>query len=290
MRIGVIGGSGLYELEGLSGREWLEQTTPFGTPSDAYLHGSFGSHEVYFLPRHGRGHRLMPSEINHRANLFGMKQLGVECILSFSAVGSLREDFRPRDIVLPDQYFDRTKQSGAHTFFGEGIVAHVAFGEPACRGLRGKLAQTIEQVMAKRRADADAPRLHVGGTYVCMEGPAFSTKAESNIYRKLGCDLIGMTSLPEAKLAREAGLCYQSVSMITDYDCWHESEAAVSVEMVVEHMHANASLAKEILRAVLQADLALDPGCTCRQALSTAIATDRGVIPAEVLERLAPLL
>lgn len=290
MKIGVIGGSGLYEFDGLQHPVWREQETPFGAPSDAYLQGQIGEHEVFFLPRHGRGHRLMPTEINHRANILGMKQLGVACILSVSAVGSLREDFRPRDIVLPDQYYDRTKQSRTHTFFGDGVVAHVGFAEPACASLRQSLAQTIGSLLATGDPTAAGPRLHVGGTYICMEGPAFSTKAESHIYRQLGCDLIGMTSLPEAKLAREAEICYQSISMITDYDCWHASEEPVTVEMVTGHMQANAALAKRILQTALQAPLPLTSDCPCRNALGMAIATDKAVIPAEARSRLALLL
>jgi 5'-methylthioadenosine phosphorylase len=293
MKIGVIGGSGLYSMEGLGETTKMLVDTPFGAPSHEYVHGTLGKHDVYFLPRHGVGHRLMPSEINHRANIYGLKELGVEAVISITAVGSLREDYRPRDVVLPDQYYDRTKQSGAHTFFGDGIVGHVGFGDPVCANLRSAIEQATEAVLQGNIANtpgSDLPSLHVGGTYVCMEGPAFSTRAESNIYRKLGCDLIGMTSLPEARLCREAELCYQCISMVTDYDCWHPESASVSVDMVVAHMQANALLAQSILREVMQQDLQGLASCSCRDALSTAIATNHAVIPSETLNRLRLLL
>ncbi len=290
MKIGVIGGSGLYAMDGLGDLEELVVATPFGAPSDVYTKGHLGGHEVFFLPRHGVGHRLMPSEINHRANIYGMKQLGMDLVISVSAVGSLREDFRPRDVILPDQYYDRTKQSQAHTFFGGGMVAHIGFGEPTCAALREQIAQATQKILVQAEDVQDKPSLHVGGTYVCMEGPAFSTRAESNIYRKLGCDLIGMTSLPEAKLCREAGLCYQAIAMITDYDCWHTETESVTVEMVTEHMKANALLAQAILREVIGPDLKLDKSCPCRHALTAAVATAADQIPAAKREQLAVLL
>ncbi|MFU8779878.1 MAG: S-methyl-5'-thioadenosine phosphorylase [Kiritimatiellia bacterium] len=290
MKVGIIGGSGLYAMEGLDVVTSEHVETPFGHPSDCYVCGKLGCHDVYFLPRHGVGHRLMPSEINHRANIYGFKKLGVELVLSVSAVGSLREDFRPRDVVLPDQYYDRTKQSRVHTFFGDGMVAHVGFGEPACPGLRAQLARAGETVLARRGQGEAGPRLHVGGTYVCMEGPAFSTRSESQIYRKLGCDLIGMTSLPEAKLCREAELCYQSISMITDYDCWHPDTSAVTVDMVTAHMQANAVLAQDILREAVTSELHLDAACTCRGALAVSLATDPGRVPEDTREKLSLLL
>ncbi len=290
MKIGVVGGSGLYAMAGLVGASPVTVETPFGAPSDAYIHGTIQEHEVYFLPRHGVGHRLMPSEINHRANVHGFKQLGVEVLISVSAVGSLREDFRPRDVVLPDQYVDRTKQSGSHTFFGNGLVAHVGFGDPTCSGLRAQLAQAIGRVLAGQGQGEQAPRLHVGGTYVCIEGPAFSTRAESNMYRTLGCELIGMTSLPEAKLCREAELCYQAIAMITDYDCWHAEAAAVTVEMVVGHMQANAQLAQAILCEAIGTGLQIDPDCSCRHALSAAIATDLATVDTATKAKLELLI
>jgi len=290
MKIGVIGGSGLYAMEGLEDIRKVAVEIPFGEPSDAYLHGQLGGHDVFFLPRHGVGHRLMPSEINHRANIYGLKKLGVDVVLSVSAVGSLREDFRPRDVVLPDQYYDRTKQSQAHTFFGGGMVAHIGFGDPTCANLRAQIARAAETVLAGWEDTADKPRLHVGGTYVCMEGPAFSTRAESNTYRKHGFDLVGMTSLPEAKLCREAELCYQAIAMITDYDCWHDEAASVTVEMVTAHMQANARLAQAILRELLGPDLVLAADCPCRHALSAALATVREAVPESTRQRMALLV
>lgn len=288
MKIGIIGGSGFYQMDGLSQVESLEIQTPFGAPSDAFVHGVIAGRDVYFLPRHGRGHRILPSEINHRANIFAMKQLGVETVLSISAVGSLREHLRPRDLVLPDQYFDRTKQSREHTFFGDGLVAHVAFGEPACPALRAVIADCASKVVLRREPPSDV-RIHVGGTYACMEGPAFSTKAESGINRQLGCDVIGMTSLPEAKLCREAELCYQSLAMVTDYDSWHDVEEHVSVDMILGHLAANSKLALEILQELIPM-LPQHPDCGCRMALAAAIATDRKSISSELITRLGPLV
>lgn len=288
MKIGVIGGSGFYNMEGLTQIESLEVPTPFGAPSDAIVHGVIAGRDVYFLPRHGRGHRILPSDINHRANIFALKSLGVEIVLSVSAVGSLREHLRPRDLVLPDQYFDRTKQSHGHTFFGDGLVAHVAFGEPACRTLRNTIA-TCAQTVIDRKSPASDVRINVGGTYVCMEGPAFSTKAESNIYRQLGCDVIGMTSLPEAKLCREAELCYQAMAMVTDYDCWHETEEPVSLEMILGHLAANSKLALEILQDLIPTIPETRP-CACASALAYAIATDRNSVPDALVKKLGPLV
>lgn len=292
MKIGVIGGSGLYAMDDLCETRTVHVDTPFGSPSDDYVQGKLGMHDVFFLPRHGVGHRLMPSEINHRANIYGLKKLGVDVVISITAVGSLREDYRPRDVVLPDQYYDRTKQSQSQTFFGDGVVGHVGFGDPVCEKLRSTLAQAIGSVLQSMggASDSDVPCLHIGGTYVCMEGPAFSTRAESNIYRKLGCDLIGMTSLPEARLCREAELCYQCVSMVTDYDCWHPESASVTVDMVVEHMQANALLAQSILREVMQAEMRDLHSCSCHASLSTAIATSHAAIPAATRKKLRLLL
>ena len=287
MKIGVIGGSGLYELDQISELEPIEMETPFGAPSDAYMRGAIGDRDVIFLPRHARGHRLLPSEINHKANIYGFKKLGVDCVVSVSAVGSLREDLHPRDIVLPDQYFDRTKKSLEHTFFGNGVVGHVSFGEPACPALRDVVAATARSVIAAE--GGDAVQVHAGGTYVNMEGPAFSTKAESNTYRKLGFDIVGMTSLPEAKLCREAELCYQAMSMITDYDCWHESEEDVNVEMLLGHLRANTERAKLILQSLIPAIPEQRP-CSCGDALSTALMMDRSMVPTETIERLGPIV
>jgi len=288
MKIGVIGGSGLYDLEGMERVEPIVVDTPFGPPSDPYMHGVIAGRDVYFLPRHGKGHRIMPSEINHRANIFGFKLLGVDCVLSISAVGSLREELRPRDIVLPDQYFDRTKQSREHTFFGDGLVAHVAFGEPSCPTLRQTIVASAREVLARQDPPLNV-RVTDGGTYVNMEGPAFSTKAESNTYRKLGFDVIGMTSLPEAKLCREAELCYQAMAMVTDYDCWHESEAAVTVELVISHLLANSALAKEILKTLIPA-IPEPRRCGCGTALAHALLTERGAAPEAIKRKLAPIV
>jgi 5'-methylthioadenosine phosphorylase len=288
MSIGVIGGSGLYDLEGLQEVESRTLETPFGQPSDAYVRGKLGGHEVYFLPRHGRGHRLLPSEINHRANIFGFKALGVERIVSVSAVGSLKEDIHPRDIVLPDQYFDRTKKSAEHTFFGQGIVAHAPFGEPACAALRRHVGE-----VCRRTVERQSPRpevgVHAAGTYVNMEGPAFSTKAESFFHRRMGFDVIGMTSLAEAKLCRESEICYQAMAMVTDYDCWHDTEEPVTVEMIVSHLMANTHLAKEILREVITS-LPPKRECGCGQAMAGAIFTSAAAMPADRKRALAPLL
>ncbi|MBM4142493.1 MAG: S-methyl-5'-thioadenosine phosphorylase [Lentisphaerae bacterium] len=288
MKIGIIGGSGLYDLEGLHdvARETVD--TPFGAPSDAYVRGVLAGREIHFLPRHGVGHRLMPSELNHRANIFGFKLLGVERIISISAVGSLKENMRPRDIVLPDQYFDRTKTSANHTFFGGGLVAHVAFGEPTCPALRKTVRDVARETVAGKGRGCGT-RVHCGGTYVNMEGPAFSTKAESSVYRRFGFDVIGMTSLAEAKLCREAEICYQPVAMVTDYDCWHAEEAEVSVEMLIGHLRANTALAREILQGVVRA-LPESRDCACGAALRSAIITDPAVVPDELRRRMAPLV
>jgi 5'-methylthioadenosine phosphorylase len=288
MKIGVIGGSGVYELEGLQNGFTRAVETPFGAPSDTFVGGLVHGVEVFFLPRHGRGHRLLPAEINHRANIYAFKSLGVERVISISAVGSLKAELRPRDVVLPDQYFDRTKRSLEHTFFGQGLVAHVAFGEPTCPELRGILASVARQV-AGRSPETSDRRIQDGGTYVNMEGPAFSTKAESQTYRKMGFDVIGMTSLGEAKLCREAEICYQSLAMVTDYDCWHESEAPVTVEMVIGHLVANTRLGKDILVEALRR-ISTERGCSCGGALANSILTDRKAIPEETRKRLAPIV
>ena len=276
MKLGVIGGSGIYQLEGLAHVEALKLETPFGAPSDELVRGKLGGREVVFLPRHGKGHRLLPSEINHRANIYALKLLGIERVISVSAVGSLREHLRPRDIVLPSQYYDRTKRSTEQTFFGRGLVAHVAFAEPICPDLRAFLFQEIQQALTRR--GEKQTRLHNGGTYVCMEGPAFSTRAESNSYRQLGGDVIGMTSLPEAKLCREAEMCYAALAMVTDYDCWREGEEHVTVEMIIANLVANSTLAKDVL-AHLITTLPKTRTCTCGTALKDAILTERGTIP-----------
>jgi len=279
MRIGIIGGSGLYAMAGLERQRWVTVTTPFGKPSDQYLTGRLAGGEVVFLPRHGRGHRILPSELNHRANLYGMKKLGVTTIISVSAVGSLQEQYRPTDIVLVDQFFDRTKRGRELTFFGDGVVAHVGFADPICARLRGVLRDCGRQAGAT---------IHDGGTYVNMEGPAFSTRAESNAYRKLGFDVIGMTNLGEAKCAREAEICYQTMAMVTDYDCWKEHEEAVTVEMIIQNLNANAAMAKKTVALAISRITEAD--CACRHALATAFITDKKLWPPKAKRDLMPLL
>ena len=277
--IGVIGGSGLYEMEGLEDVRTVNLETPFGNPSDQFITGKMGDTRLVFLPRHGRGHRLSPSHVNFRANIYGMKVLGVNWIISVSAVGSMREDIKPGYIVIIDQFFDRTKYRPA-TFFGEGIVAHIPFAEPICPALADILF---------RAALREGARVHKGGTYLCIEGPQFSTKAESNIYRRWGVDVIGMTNLPEAKLAREAEICYATLALATDYDCWHEAEEEVTIEAVIKVLQDNVALAKRIIKASLR-DVGRVGECGCHWALKDAIITDKSVIPDKVKEDLKPII
>jgi 5'-methylthioadenosine phosphorylase len=277
--IGIIGGSGLYEMPGLSQAKELRLKTPFGAPSDRYVIGTLAGRKVAFLARHGRGHRLLPSELNFRANVYGFRQLGVERIVSLSAVGSLKEEHQPLDFVIPDQFFDRTRHR-IDTFFGNGIVAHVSFADPVC----GELARVVEGACQKVGV-----RGKRGGTYVCMEGPQFSTKAESNLYRSWGMDVIGMTNLQEAKLAREAELCYVSVAMVTDYDCWHPGHDAVTVDQVVAVLAKNAENAAKVLLATIAA-MPSGRGCKCGSALAHAILTDRDKIPAATRQKLKLIL
>ena len=279
-RIGIIGGSGLYHIEGFRRQKWVRVRTPFGDPSDAFLTGELAEREVVFLPRHGRGHRLLPSELNHRANLWAMKKLKVEWIISVSAVGSLQAKYRPRDIVLPDQFLDRTKQSVAHSFFGRGIVAHIAFADPVCEELRRLLLKSARALKA---------RVHDGGTYVNMEGPAFSTRAESLTNHRQGYDVIGMTNLGEAKCAREAGMAYATMAMVTDYDCWKMDEEHVTVEMVVENLHRNSELAKAVVQKAIP-QIPAEPNWPCHDALRNAILTDRRLWPAKTVKELGPIL
>jgi len=278
-RIGLITGSGLYEIEGLETIEQREIETPFGAPSDAFTIGRLAGREVVFLRRHGPGHRIMPSELNFRANIFGFKLLGVDRIIATGTVGSLREEIHPLDVVIPDQFVDRT-WGRASTFFGDGIVGHIAFGDPVCAGLSDALFKA---------ATASGARVHKGGTYVCMEGPALSTRGESELYRKWGMDIIGMTNLQEAKLAREAEICYASIALVTDYDCWHPLEAGVTVDMILENMRRNLKTAKAILKRVLT-DMPDVEDCPCRRALAGAIITSRDAIPAETLRKLEPIV
>jgi 5'-methylthioadenosine phosphorylase len=263
MKIGIIGGSGLYAMEGLERKRWINVTTPFGKPSDQYLTGNLGGRELVFLPRHGRSHKILPSELNHRANIYGMKKLGVSRIISVSAVGSLKEEYAPTHIVLVNQFFDRTKRSKDFTFFGEGVVGHVSFADPICKHLHGVLAKCAKKAGAT---------VHVGGTYVNMEGPAFSTKAESLFHRAQGWDVIGMTNYGEARCAREAEICYATMAMVTDYDCWHDSHESVTVEMIIANLMKNVHAAQEIIRSAVAA-FDVNADCKCRHALAHAIMT-----------------
>ena len=273
--IGIIGGSGLYAMPGVSDVHEVKLNTPFGEPSDPYVLGTLAGRKVAFLARHGRGHRLLPTELNFRANIHGFKQLGVERIISVSAVGSLKEEHRPLEFVIPDQFYDRTRQR-ISTFFGEGIVAHVAFGDPVC----GEMAKVLKQATDKAGVVAK-----LGGTYVCMEGPQFSTKAESNLYRSWGMDVIGMTNLQEAKLAREAELCYVTVAMVTDYDCWHPDHDAVTVDQIVAVLLKNAENACGVVREAVAA-MPSERSCKCGSALATAIITNKDAVPAATREKL----
>jgi 5'-methylthioadenosine phosphorylase len=277
--IGIIGGSGLYSMPGFEAQEEAHIETPFGTPSDNYVLGRLAGREVAFLARHGRGHRLSPSEVNFRANIYGMKSLGVERILSLSAVGSLKEEHRPLDFVIPDQFFDRTR-GRLSTFFGDGLVVHISFADPICPELAGIAAA------ACRAAEVNCKE---GGTYLCMEGPAFSTKAESNVYRSWGMDVIGMTNLTEAKLAREAEICYVTIAMVTDYDCWHPQHDAVTVNEIIGNLVKNAENAcKVVTQAVAQMPIAR--ACKCGSALSHAIITDRTLVPETTRRKLGILV
>jgi len=279
-RIGIIGGSGLYHLEGFTGQKWVRVKTPFGPPSDDLLTGRLAGREVVFLPRHGRGHRILPSELNHRANIWAMKKLGVSWIISVSAVGSLQAKLKPCDLVLVDQFLDRTKRSHEHTYFGRGIVAHVAFADPVCEELRRLLLQSARRLKA---------RVHDGGTYVNMEGPAFSTRAESLANHRAGHSVIGMTNLGEAKCAREAEIAYATLAMVTDYDCWKVDEAHVTVEMVVANLQRNAETAKRIVAATIP-QIPAEPSWPCHNALRDAIMTDKKLWPAKTRKELAPIL
>lgn len=278
--IGIIGGSGLYQMEGLTEPEEVSMDTPFGAPSDVIFGGRLEGRKVYFLPRHGRGHRLLPTELNHRANIMALRSLNVRWIIAVTAVGSLQEQYLPEHIVLPDQFFDRMSRRTDHTFFGEGIVAHVGFSDPISGRLRLLLAEAARE--------AGCP-VHEKGTYVNMDGPAFSTRAESETHRRLGFDVIGMTNLPEAKLAREAEIALATLAMVTDYDCWKVEEEPVSVQTVIGHLLSNAEMAKRILPRVI-ARIPGVPDWPEHQALDTALVTDRSIWPAETVEKLRPIL
>ncbi|MGC2398822.1 MAG: S-methyl-5'-thioadenosine phosphorylase [Acidobacteriaceae bacterium] len=277
--IGIIGGSGLYSMPGLTNTREIEVTTPFGNPSDSFVLGELEERKVAFLARHGRGHRLLPTELNFRANIFAMKKLGVERIISVSAVGSLKLEHKPTEFVIPDQFIDRTTQR-VSTFFGDGIVGHVAFGDPVCATVAKAIQEGAESAGVVAKA---------GGVYVCMEGPQFSTRAESNLYRSWGADVIGMTNLQEAKLSREAEICYATMAMVTDYDCWHEGHDSVTVEQVVAVLHQNSANAATAVRATVAA-LPRERSCACATALKYAILTRQDAIPEATRKKLDLLL
>jgi 5'-methylthioadenosine phosphorylase len=267
--IGVIGGSGLYEMEGLADIGKVSLDTPFGKPSDDFITGVLDGVRMVFLPRHGKGHRLLPSEVNYRANLYGMKKLGVTRIISVSAVGSMKEEIVPGHIVIPDQFIDRTNATRSNTFFGNGVAGHVQFADPVCAELSTDLFEAALEAGAT---------VHRGGTYICMEGPAFSTRAESNMYRSFGVSVIGMTNIPEAKLAREAEICYGVIALATDYDCWHETHADVSVDAILTIIKHNVTMAKSIIKHAVRR-IGTERNCPCSSALQYAIITDRNAIP-----------
>ena len=274
-KIGIIGGSGLYSMPGFTAQREIAMETHFGPPSDHYIVGELEGQEVVFLARHGRGHRISPSELNFRANIFGMKSLGVERILSLSAVGSLKEEHRPLDFVIPDQFFDRTR-GRISTFFGDGLVAHVSFADPICPQLAA---------VAESACRATGVNVKRGGTYLCMEGPAFSTRAESNIYRSWNMDVIGMTNLQEAKLAREAEICYTTIAMVTDYDCWHPGHDAVTVTDIIRVLNQNAENACKVIAAAVKA-MPAERECKCGSALANALITDRKLVPPDTIKKL----
>jgi 5'-methylthioadenosine phosphorylase len=278
--IGIIGGSGLYEMEGLRDTTEYDIDTPFGPPSDTLVGGKLGSRQVYFLPRHGRGHRILPHEINYRANIFALRSLNVRWIISVAAVGSLQERYAPRDVVLPSQFYDRTSQRAVHTFFGEGIVAHVGFAEPISSNLRNMLAESARSL---------GYSVHNGGTYVNMDGPAFSTRAESEFNHRNGFDVIAMTNLPEAKLAREAEIAFATMAMITDYDSWKIEEEPVSAEIVISHLLANANTARKVIADVIP-QIPNTPNWPEHSALDAALVTDRKLWPKATVEKLGPIL
>ena len=273
-KIGIIGGSGLYQIDGLKNIKWIKVSTPFGSPSDEYLTGALEGKEAVFLPRHGRGHRILPSELNCRANIYGMKKLGVDRIISVSAVGSLKESIKPLDIVIPDQFVDRTNMARNSTFFGDGIVAHVSFAEPVCPVLANLSCDIARGLSAN---------VHFGGTYLNMEGPAFSTKAESNLYRQWGMDIIGMTNMQEARLSREAEICYVTLAFVTDYDCWRQT--VVDIKEVLGNLFKNVDLSKKIIKA-LTGKIPKERKCLCASGLKDAIVTSGKLIPKETKEKL----
>ena len=296
-RIGIIGGTGLYNIEGFTNQKWVKVKTPFGNPSDELLTGKIAGRDVVFLPRHGRGHKLLPTELNHRANIWAMKKLGVQWIISVSAVGSLQAKYRPCDIVVIDQFLDRTKQSLNHTFFGRGIVAHVAFSSPVSEELRQIIFKTGRDELHKSQTKKKVgdsrslslrSKIHDGGTYVCMEGPAFSTRSESLANHRAGYDVIGMTNLGEAKCAREAEIAYATMAMATDYDCWKEDEH-VTLDVIIANLHRNADTAKKIVCAVIP-QIPAEPNWKAHSALNHAFLTDKKFWPKKTVAELKPML
>ncbi|MDB4451407.1 S-methyl-5'-thioadenosine phosphorylase [bacterium] len=278
--IGIIGGSGVSGFDGLENVEKCQVKTPFGDPSDDLVGGTYEGRQIWFLSRHGQNHTILPTEVNHRANFWALRSLGVRWVICATAVGSLKEEYPPRSVVLPNQYFDRTSQRANHTFFGEGIVAHVGFAEPISSGLRAILAEA---------GRAEGAGIHNGGTYVCMDGPAFSTKSESHYYRHFGFDIIGMTNLPEAKLAREAEIALATLGMVTDYDCWREGEESVEASSVVEHLAANAKMSAQIIKRAIS-KIPAEPDWPEHQSLDAAIFTPKSAWPPETAQKLAPIL
>lgn len=276
LRIGIIGGSGLYNIEGIKNIKKIQLDTPFGSPSDEFILGELEGREIVFLPRHGEGHKILPSELNYRANIYGMKKLGVERVISVSAVGSLKEEIKPRDFLLPDQFVDRTNQARKTTFFGEGIVAHIGFAEPVCPILAKTLLQAAKELNVT---------IHPRGTYLNMEGPAFSTRAESYLYKNWGMDVIGMTNMPEARLSREAEICYATLAMVTDYDCWHIEEETVSADLIIQNMHKNIENVKRLIKLAIT-KIPQKRDCLCSQALKNAIVTSPKEISASVRKKL----
>ncbi len=279
-RIGIIGGSGFYGIEGFKDKKWVHIDTPFGKPSDEYLIGKLNGEEIAFLPRHGRGHTVLPSQLNYRANIFGMKKLGVEYLISFSAVGSFRKEIKPLDLVIIDQFVDRTNQARRMTFFGDGIVAHIAFAEPICPVLSDILYETAKKLAVPNNITA-----HKGGTYLNIEGPAFSTEAESFLYKSWGMDVIGMTNMPEAKLAREAEICFATVAMVTDYDAWHEEESAVTIDMIIQNLNKNVKVVQGLIKNIVS-HIPKERNCLCKEALKNAIITPKELISDEKKEEL----
>ena len=278
--IGIIGGSGVSGFDGLENVGERKVETPFGNPSDVLIGGTYEGRQVWFLSRHGKNHTILPTEVNHKANFWALRSLGVRWVICATAVGSLKEEYPPRSVVLPDQYFDRTSQRADHTFFGEGIVAHVGFADPICSGLRAILAEA---------GRAEGAEIHNGGTYVCMDGPAFSTKSESHYYRHFGFDIIGMTNLPEAKLAREAEIGLATLGMVTDYDCWREGEESVEASSVVEHLAANATMSAKIIKRAI-AQIPIEPNWPEHKSLDSAIFTPKSAWPRKTAQKLAPIL